>query len=107
MDPIDWDNLPSVPVVRSKPSPESGEDYWIDAEQQQSEETRAQEKQEKKKKEVKQIDNELKERLKKEVVSPYTQNWILRVTIFVVLLIVLVALFGGTDKVPIIPVPDL
>lgn len=100
-DPIDWDNIPSVPVVRPSSSPESGEDYWIDVRQEEKS------KQQRTAREKPQLDEDLKDRLKKEVVSPYTQNWILRVTALVVVLIVLVALFGGTDKAPIIPVPDL
>lgn len=53
------------------------------------------------------IDENLRNRLKQEVVSPYTENWILRAVIIVTVLVVLVAIFGGTDKTPIIELPDL
>lgn len=104
---LDWDNLPSIPLVRPEASPESGEDYWMDLDKakQKSEDDKKDE--EKKTSERKKIDDELKERLKQEVVSPYTQNWILRVTIVVAVLIALVAIFGGTENTPIISVPDL
>lgn len=127
-DTLDWDNLPSVPIVRREATPESGEDYWIDLSAAQKSagvstgrddvaafdlysnsdddggddgsttvvSGRGGE-----------IDDSLRDRLKQEVVSPYTQNWILRVTVGIVVLIVLVAIFGGSDKAPIIPVPDL
>lgn len=53
------------------------------------------------------IDEQLRERLKKEVASPYTQNWILWVGVIVLVLVVLVAVFGGEESIPIIAVPDL
>lgn len=60
-----------------------------------------------KKKKRKQIDVNLKNKLREEVVSPYTQNWILRVSVVIFVLVVLVRLFGGLDTVPIISIPDL
>lgn len=102
---LDWDNLPSVPLVRSDASPESGEDYWMELDNvnKSDKEKEGENKPEERKK----IDDEMKERLKQEVVSPYTQNWILRVVIVVAVLIVLVAIFGGAENTPIISVPDL
>lgn len=100
---LDWDKLPSVPLVRPDASPESGEDYWMELDEVNDESKSAPEKAPKRK----DIDDQLKERLKQEVVSPYTQNWILRVVVAVVVLIVLVAIFGGSENTPIIPVPDL
>lgn len=60
-----------------------------------------------KKKRKKKIDASLRNKLKKEVVSPYTQNWILWVAAVVLVLVVLTWLFGGEETVPIIRVPDL
>lgn len=102
---LDWDSMTSVPLVRSEATPESGEDYWMDLNDsvRLSDPTKSP----KAKSPTRPIDDKLRERLKKEVVSPYTQNWILRVTLVVVVLIVLVAIFGGEEKIPIIRVPDL
>lgn len=55
----------------------------------------------------KKINAQLKERLKNEVVSPWRDNWILRVSVVVVMLILAVAVFGGEENIPIIAVPDL
>lgn len=103
---LDWDNLPSVPLVRPDASPESGEDYWMDLENANNE---GEKKEGEVKPEVrkKKIDDEMKERLKQEVISPYTQNWILRVVIVIAVLIAAVAIFGGAENTPIISVPDL
>jgi len=54
---------------------------------------------------VKEIQPELKEKLKDEVVSPYKQNWIL-VAILVVLALALVYNILPSDA-PVIPIPDL
>lgn len=103
-DPLDWDKLPSVPLVRADASPESGEDYWVALDETAKV---VEEGSGKGKSEKEGIDEGLKQRLKEEVVSPYTQNWILRAVAVVLVLVVLVAIFGGEEKVPIIRVPDL
>ena len=97
---LDWDRMPSVPLVRPDVSPESGEDYWVDLEK--SIESTGEVK-----KKAPRIDQNLKSKLKEEVVSPYTQNWILRVFVVVLVLVILVGIFGGEDTVPIISIPDL
>lgn len=102
-DPLDWDKLPGVPIVRRSGSPESGEDYWMSMDA--SAEANAQEGETTRKK--KPIDDRLRERLKQEVVSPYTQNWILWAGVIVAVLVGLVAIFGGEEMIPIIAVPDL
>lgn len=96
--------MTSVPIVRPDVSPESGEDYWIDAVR--LGDPGLGDGVPKRRKKVK-IDPRLKERLKREVVSPYRDNWILWFGIVVGVLVVLVSVFGGLDTVPIIPVPDL
>lgn len=103
-DPIDWDSLPSVPLVRSDAPPESGEDYWMDINEAA---TVDEVKNAKPSAEKSPIDENLRNRLKEEVVSPYTQNWILRIAIVVFILAVLVSTFGGSDTTPIISLPDL
>lgn len=99
-----WDKLDSVPLVRSDAPPESGEDYWLDSSVTLSDAVSGDLA---KKKKVKDIAPELKQKLKEEVVSPYTENWILRATILVLILVLAVWKFGGLDTLPIIPVPDL
>lgn len=104
--PLDWDNMQSVPLVRPDATPESGDDYWIDFDPSvQLGDASGTEKAKKRKK--KKIDPNLQRKLKEEVVSPYTQNWILRVGIAVFVLAVMWKLFGGDDATPIIRVPDL
>ncbi|KAK1861688.1 hypothetical protein I4F81_004269 [Pyropia yezoensis] len=51
------------------------------------------------------VDEELKEKLKKEVVSPYTNNWI-GIAVLAVLGLVLAAQLLGTES-PVIQIPDL
>lgn len=103
---LDWDAMESIPLVRPDASPESGEDYWVDVDM-----VRLQEpglgKGGKVKRKGKKIDEGLKDKLKEEVVSPWKDNWILRVGIVVVILVLLVWVFGGEESVPIIKVPDL
>lgn len=105
-DPLDWDQMPSVPLVRPDVSPESGEDYWMDVDDATilAKDTPPPADSNKG---DKVIDDRLRERLKQEIVSPYQQNWILRVAAVVFVLVVLVAIFGGEEQVPIIHVPDL
>lgn len=95
--------------MRPDASPESGEDYWVDVDSVRLQEAgvREGEKFERKKKKKKKIDEGLKDKLKEEVVSPWKDNWILRVGIVVVVLVLLVWVFGGEESVPIIKVPDL
>lgn len=107
---LDWEAMPSVPLVRGRgSSPESGEDYWMEmgtavrlGDPDMGNGGLA-----KKKRKGKAIDSRLREKLKEEVVSPWKDNWILRVVVVVAVLCFLVAVFGGTDTVPIIRVPDL
>lgn len=105
-DPLDWDKLPSVPLVRPEATPESGEDYWMDITDAKTLGDTIDEDEESQQKKPS-IDENLRNRLKQEVVSPYTENWILRAVIIVAVLVVLVAMFGGSDKTPIIELPDL
>jgi len=104
--------MDSVPIVRSdRATPESGEDYWVDGKFVLSDADSSQlsnkGRKGKAKKVPKEIDDGLKDKLKAEVVTPYEQNWILRIGVVVAILSVLVKLFGGLDTIPIIPVPDL
>lgn len=107
---LDWDRLDSVPLVRSnRATPESGEDYWVDGNVMLSDADKGASGGRGARKTVKPkpIDEGLKNKLKEEVVTPYKQNWILRVALGIALLSVLVKLFGGFDTIPIISVPDL
>ncbi|PXF43178.1 hypothetical protein BWQ96_07122 [Gracilariopsis chorda] len=101
-DPLEWDKLESVPLVRSDASPESGEDYWVDPTVTLSDADPGKVRAKKKS-----IEPALKRKLKSEVVSPYSDNWILRAVVVVALLVLAVWKFGGLDTVPIITVPDL
>lgn len=103
-DPIDWDSMTSVPLVRPEARPESGEDYWWELDKSVKLGDPDLGNKPRKKRE---IDPNLKTKLRDEVVSPYTQNWILRVALLVLVLVVAVWVFGGEDTVPIIKVPDL
>lgn len=100
----DWNKMETIPLVRPDASPESGEDYWLEID----DSIRLSDADGSKiKKSKKEIDPNLKSKLKKEVVSPYTQNWLLRAVLIVFVLIALVAIFGGEETIPIIKLPDL
>lgn len=93
----------------SKATPESGEDYWIEmgtavrlGDPDMGHDGLA-----KKRRKGRKIDSKLREKLKEEVVSPWKDNWILRAAVVIAVLVLLVAVFGGLDTVPIIKVPDL
>lgn len=108
---IDWEALESVPLVGAgagREASKSGKNYWVDvvdaakadarrAEARRTAEARAAG--------VKGVDEELKEKLKKEVVSPYANNWI-GIAVLVVLGLVLAAQLLGTES-PVIQIPDL
>lgn len=98
--------MESVPLVRSDASPESGEDYWVEADSVRLQDSDVGEGG-KRKRDGKKIDEGLKDKLKMEVVNPWKDNWILRVGLVVMVLVLLVWVFGGEDTVPIIKVPDL
>ncbi|CAN8067865.1 unnamed protein product [Agarophyton chilense] len=100
-DPVDWDRLESIPLVRREAPPESGEDYWMDATSAQSEATTDE------RRDASQIDQQLKDKLREEVVRPYAQNWILWISLGVMALVLAVWAVGGVDTLPIISVPDL
>lgn len=108
---IDWEALESVPLVGAgagREASKSGKNYWVDvadaakadarrAEARRTAEARAAG--------VTGVDEELKEKLKKEVVSPYTNNWI-GIAVLAVLGLVLAAQLLGTES-PVIQIPDL
>lgn len=108
---IDWEALESVPLVGAgagREASKSGKNYWVDvadaakadarrAEARRSAEARAAD--------VDRMDEELKEKLKKEVVSPYANNWI-GIAVLAVLALVLAAQLLGTES-PVIQIPDL
>lgn len=102
-DTLDWESAESVPLATSggDKSSKSGEDYWMElkpiAEVNKRRKARM--------KYAKKIDEGLKDKLKKEVVSPYANNWILWISLAVFALAVLVKVMG-TD-LPIISIPDV
>lgn len=100
-DDLDWDAMESVPIVRPDAPPESGEDYWVDADELLEPSAAP------KPAPAKPLDEAVKQRLRQEVVSPYENNWILWVVAVVAVLVLLVKVFGGLDTLPIISVPDL
>ncbi|KAI0566792.1 hypothetical protein FGB62_6g153 [Gracilaria domingensis] len=99
-DPVDWDKLESIPLVRRDASPESGEDYWVEASVTLSDATGERRK-------PPAIEGRLKQKLRDEVVRPYAQNWILWISLGVLALVLAVWAVGGVDTLPIISVPDL
>lgn len=108
---IDWEALESVPLVGAgagREASKSGKNYWVDvadaakadarrAEARRTAEARASG--------ASGVDEELKEKLKKEVVSPYANNWI-GIAVLAVLGLVLAAQLLGTES-PVIQIPDL
>jgi hypothetical protein len=48
-----------------------------------------------------------KEKLRKEVVAPYKQNWIGIFSLIIVLLSTIVTSFPELMQIPVIPIPDL
>ena len=96
---LDWDAMESVPLVGTGPDAESGEDYWVDLRQGIPAAAPPRPK--------KPINSRLKRKLKEEVVSPYTQNWILWVSAIIAILAIAFYAVGGFDTIPIIQVPDL
>lgn len=103
--------LESVPLVGAgagREASKSGKNYWVDvadaakadarrAEARRTAEARASG--------ASGVDEELKEKLKKEVVSPYANNWI-GIAVLAVLGLVLAAQLLGTES-PVIQIPDL
>jgi len=97
LDEEEWDNMETIPLVKKMASPESGEDYWIEARP-----APAKPQVPKKKKKV---DVNVKEKLRKETTSPYKDNWIGIVVLAMLVLVVLYNIFP--HELPIIRVPDL
>lgn len=104
---LDWEAMTSVPLVRPDVNPESGEDYWMEIDAVSLSDPDMGDGLAKKRRKGRPIDERLKTKLKDEVVSPWKDNWILQVAVVIAVLIVLVAVFGGLDTIPIISVPDL
>lgn len=101
-DELDWARMESVPLVGARDEPETGEDYWVDLSSGQPADAG-----ESPRRARKGVGKEMEMKLRREVVSPYTQNWILWVVVGVAVLAVAFKLSGGFDEIPIIPVPDL
>jgi hypothetical protein len=90
------------PLVRSK-SIEAGEDYWID----ETEFLKYSQREEAKKNRKASEGEISREKLQKEVVAPYKQNWIGLLSVGVIVLAVIVKEFPDLLNSPIIPIPDL
>ena len=80
----------------------TGEDYWMELKPISEIKKR---RRERRMKRGGKLDEDLKVKLKKEVVSPYKNNWILWISLAVFVLALLVK-FVGTD-IPIISIPDV
>ena len=48
-----------------------------------------------------------KDKLRKEVVAPYEQNWIGLFSVFIIILSTIVTKFPEVLQIPVIPIPDL
>lgn len=90
------------PLVRSN-AVEAGEDYWIEEEELQKYNSR-----ELALKNRKMMEGEIsQEKLKGEIVAPYTQNWIGIISVGIIVLAVIVKEFPELLNAPLIPIPDL
>jgi hypothetical protein len=93
-----WQTAESRPLVNKK---ERGEDYWIDEEELK----RAQERTETlKRRDPGQVPDE---KLWNEVLSPYRDNWIGFISVFIVILAAIITKFPELLDQPAITIPDL
>lgn len=53
------------------------------------------------------VNENMKEKLRKETFAPYEQNWAAIAVAVVSLLVAIFRITGGLDSIPVIPVPDL
>lgn len=99
---IEWDKAESVPLVGG------GEgEGWVDLKSGEREEQRKMEGAERLERSRGKVDEKVIEKLKQEIVQPYSQNWIGVVVVVVAVLVVAFKVTGGFDAIPVIPVPDL
>ena len=93
-----------VKPIRRRDAVEQGLDYWIDEEdinRNKASESRPA-------KTIKRSSEQMsQEKLKAEIVAPYTQNWIGYLSLTVVILATIVKQFPELLAIPIIPIPDL
>lgn len=100
---IEWDKAESVPLVTGQ----GARDGWVDLKAGARKAAKAQQGAERLERSRGKVDDAMKEKLKKEIVQPYTQNWIGVVVVAVALLAIAFWLSGGFETIPVIPVPDL
>ena len=91
-----WETAESRPLIATK---EKGEDYWMDPEELK----RAQER-EIRERSVGQVPDE---KLWKEVLSPYKQNWIGLISVTIIALAFIIKTFPELVENPTIALPDL
>jgi len=101
-DDFPWETAESRPMVQSRRI-ETGEDYWIDENDLQKSIAYNEAV-----KNRKAMEGEIsKEKLRTEVVAPYTQNWIGLFSVFIIVLAVIIKQFPELLQSPSIPFPDL
>ncbi|KAA8496027.1 hypothetical protein FVE85_2182 [Porphyridium purpureum] len=88
-DELDWDALDSQPLVRRPVDPATGEDYYIEIDMEKTREPR-------KKRRPRPVDANMREKLKRETISPYKNNWI---GVIVVVVLVLINTRGTIDAI--------
>jgi hypothetical protein len=96
-----WETSEIRPLLADR-AVELGQDYWIDEaelEKEKSKQIRT--------KSIRQPGQVSDEKLWKEVLSPYQQNWIGIATVIVIVLAVIVSQFPELLNTPSIPIPDL
>jgi hypothetical protein len=100
---LEWDKMDSVPLV----SGGGDQDGWVDLKVESEKKRRANVSRERLERSRGKVDDNMKQRLKKEVVQPYEDNWILWIIAFIAFLAVAFKLSGGFDTIPVIRVPDI
>lgn len=107
-DTLDWAKMDSIPLVRPENSPETGEDYWVDLDI-ADKENKAIKERERARKTIRGrgVNENMKERLRKETFAPYEQNWAAIAVVVVAVLAAVFSITGGLDSIPVIQVPDL
>lgn len=99
---LEWEKMDSVPLVTG-----SKQDGWVDLKTTTIDAQKRVEEEERLIQSRASVNENVKEKLKQEVVQPYKQNWILWISMAIALLAIAFNLSGGFDTIPIIPVPDL
>jgi hypothetical protein len=97
-----WDQAEVRPLISDK-AVEQGQDYWID----EAELAKERERKQRMVQSRQQPGRVSDEKLWKEILSPYQQNWIGIATVIVVILAVIVSQFPELLNTPSIPIPDL